>query len=207
MEVQLKSVGKKFRKSWIFRDLNHTLKHGSHTAILGSNGSGKSTLIQIISGVVLPSSGTVSYNMSAKEIAGEDVYAHVTFASPYTQLYEQLTLSEMLEIHRGFKLIYNDLSNDELMAMMYLQDQKDQSIENFSSGMKQRLKLALAMCSVSDLLLLDEPISNLDEKGINWYKDSIEKFKSDRTIVVCSNEQKNEYAFCKDEINLSSSDH
>jgi ABC-type multidrug transport system ATPase subunit len=75
-------------------------------------------------------------------------------------------------------------------------------VKNFSSGMKQRLKLTLAIMSDTPLLLLDEPLSNLDENGATWYQQMVRDFAGDRTIVVCSNMNEKEIGFCHEKIFL-----
>ena len=164
--------------------------------ILGKNGSGKSTLLQIISGITLPSEGEIEYSVSGNKLEANSIYREVSYAAPYVELFEQLTLNEMLDVHKRFKTIRGQMSNDEIIERIYLEEHREKKIEVFSSGMKQRLKLALAIYSESSLLLLDEPITNLDDAGKNWYLSSIEEFKGDRTIIVCSNHQSDEYAFC-----------
>ena len=171
---------------------------------MGPNGSGKSTVLQIISGLTLPSEGSVSYSVSGQELDPSKVYKDMVYTAPYVQLFEQFTLNEMIDIHKRFKQFQGNPSNAALIERMYLTDQKDQPIEVFSSGMKQRVKLALSIMSESKYLFLDEPLSNLDEKGKTWYADLVEEYKSDRCIVVCSNHQKEEYSFCDHIYNLDS---
>ena len=190
-------MGKRFRDTWVFRNLNYSFSINENYVILGRNGSGKSTLLQIISAMTLPSEGEIIYSISGEKLEPVKIYKDTTYAAPYVELFEQLTLNEMIEVHRGFKSFYNNMSNDEIIERIYLQDHKDNRLEVFSSGMRQRVKLALAIMSKSNLLLLDEPLTNLDEKGKNWYLNTVEEFKEHRTIIVCSNHQKDEYAFCE----------
>ena len=197
MKIELKNVGKRFRDNWVFRNLNYSFSINDNYVILGRNGSGKSTLLQIISGMTIPSEGEMVYSVSGEKLDPLKIYKDTTFVAPYVELFEQLTLNEMLEVHRGFKTFYNNMSNEEFIERIYLQDHKDKQIEVFSSGMKQRVKLALAIMSESKLLLMDEPLTNLDEKGKNWYLDTVNEFTSNRTIIVSSNHQKDEYAFCE----------
>lgn len=203
MNIQLNNVGKKFRNDWVFRNLNQTIESGQKYAILGANGTGKSTLLKIISGLSFPSEGQVEYTLKDDIIKGEDVYKHLVYAAPYAELFEQFTTNEILNIHRKFKSFYNNMSNAEFAERIFLTKQLHQAVEVFSSGMKQRLKLAMAMYSKSDLLLLDEPLSNLDEKGRIWYRDAMDEFQYGRTIVICSNHQKEEYTFCEHTINIT----
>ena len=200
----MNNIGKKFRRNWIFRNLDFTFTNDSNYAILGQNGSGKSTLLQILSGITLPSEGEIKYSISGKEISADEIYKEVVYAAPYVQLFEQLTLVEMIGVHQRFKEFYGGMNANDIIERMYLSDHRDSQIEVFSSGMKQRLKLALAIMSKSSFLFLDEPVTNLDQKGKDWYKSLIEEFKSDRIIIVCSNHLEMEYSFCDEVFNLSS---
>ncbi len=200
----MNNVGKKFRNDWVFRNLNFTFSNQSKFAILGRNGSGKSTLLQILSGLTIPSEGEVIHFISGKEISPDEVYREVVYAAPYVQLFEQLTLTEMIGVHQKFKEFYNGMNANDVIEKMYLTKHKDRQIEVFSSGMKQRLKLALAILSKSGFLLLDEPFTNMDQKGKDWYISLIDEFQFDRTIIVCSNHQEMEYSFCDRVFNLSS---
>jgi ABC-type multidrug transport system ATPase subunit len=169
--------------------------------ILGANGSGKSTLLQIIAGNLVPSEGTISYR-NGTGIPGDAFYAHISMAAPYLELIEEFTLNEMLRFHAKFKTMKNGMGPDAIIERCYLGDAANKKIKDYSSGMKQRVKLALAILSDTPVLLLDEPCSNLDAKGVDWYKKLIEEFNKDRLIIVCSNEQKDEYGFCKKEIRV-----
>ena len=165
MKIELKNVGKRFREDWVFRNLNFSFSINDNYVVLGRNGSGKSTLLQIISGMTLPSEGEVVYSISGEKLDPVQIYKDTTYAAPYVELFEQLTLNEMLDVHLGFKTFYNDMSKDEFIERLYLEEHKNKQLEVFSSGMKQRVKLGLAIMSQSKLLLMDEPLTNLDEKG------------------------------------------
>jgi len=202
LSVQLNKLGKKFNKEWIFRDLTYEIAAGQKTVILGGNGSGKSTLLQVISGFVTPNEGTVTYTRSGSNILPEKIKSHISFASPYLQLVEELTLIEMLEHAKIFKPFVNDLSAAEVASLIELPQAKNKLVKQFSSGMKQRLKLGLAVLADTSLLLLDEPVSNLDKKAIEWYKALIEAYTQGRTVIVCSNAISDEYSFCDKELSM-----
>lgn len=182
--------------SWVFRNLDFTFSEGRHYAILGANGSGKSTLLQILCGMTLPSEGRIIYRNKEKEIEAGEIYRNVNFAAPYVGLFDQLNVDDVLRIHTKFKSFYRGLTSDEVLEKMNLTTHRHKSIDMFSSGMKQRLKLGLAIMSESDLLFLDEPLTNLDEAGQLWYLDLIREFQANRIIVVSSNHQEAEYRFC-----------
>jgi ABC-type multidrug transport system ATPase subunit len=195
MEVLFQNISKRFQHEWIFKNLNLHVKSGSHWAITGSNGSGKSTLLKCISGLQPLSEGNISYNIHAENIPVEDIYSHLVISAPYLELPEEFTLSEFLEFHFSFKQAKPGLSEKQMVEIMYLKGQEQKPISQFSSGMKQRLKLGICFFSKTNLILLDEPTSNLDEKGVKWYLYLIQQFSQDTTIFVCSNDRR-EYSFC-----------
>lgn len=171
-------------------------------AILGSNGSGKSTLLQVIAGSMLSSEGSIKYNSGSTFIEPEKIFSQVSIASPYLELIEEFTLLEMLSFHNKFKPFINNLGTEEIVSLMGLEKSRQKELKYFSSGMKQRVRLALAILSDTAILLLDEPTSNLDKSGIDWYTQLIHEFTSNRITIVCSNQVHHEYAFCSETLNV-----
>jgi ABC-type multidrug transport system ATPase subunit len=204
MQIQLTNIGKRYNYEWIFRGLTQEYTTGNNYAILGSNGSGKSTLLQIIAGSLIPSEGEIHYTGDrSKSIAVEDIYTQLSFASPYLELLEELTLTESISFHAQFKPFFEDLHVKEMLSLMQLEKAKDKQLKYFSSGMKQRVRLALAILSNTPLLLLDEPTSNLDKNAISWYQQLIRSYSANRLIIVASNQLEYEYAsFCNVILNV-----
>ena len=206
-KIIVDNTSKRYIKEWVFKNLSYTLITNNAYVILGSNGSGKSTLLQVFATILTPSKGKVKYYSDDDVLDDEKVYKHISIASPYMELPEEFTLAEVVDFHLKLKTFYNNISRDEFLKICYLEQWKDKVVRNFSSGMKQRLKLALAIITSSDVLFLDEPISNLDHKGISWYKALIEQYRKDRIVVVCSNNIADEYYFCNNEINIEDYKH
>jgi ABC-type multidrug transport system ATPase subunit len=200
MKILLEQVGRRFNREWIFNHIDYSFESGKSYAILGINGSGKSTLLQVISGALTTSVGDISYTIEDKQIPVEQLFNYFSLAAPYLDLIEEFTLLETLDFHFNFKKRINNLNNNELVDLLDMQKSKNKQLKYFSSGMKQRVKLLLAFCSDTPLLLLDEPTANLDEQGINWYLDLVKSFAgNDRLVIVCSN-QAHEYSFCDEHI-------
>jgi len=202
MEITLKNIGRRFNREWIFKGVSYSFKKGRSYAILGRNGSGKSTLLQLIAGNLTPSEGSLDYYLDNKIYDHEKVYQSLSIAAPYLELIEEFTLSEMIDFHFKFKSFIKDLNKEQLIEILDLRSSKNKAIKYFSSGMKQRTKLALAICSDTPLLLLDEPASNLDTQAINWYHNLIKQYSSNRIVIICSN-QEHEYFFCNNQIQLA----
>ena len=202
LAIHLNNIGKKFRREWIFRHINYDIKAGQKLVILGGNGSGKSTLLQVLSGFVGSSEGEQKYLLDGNEVPGEKIHKAISFASPYLQVIEDFTLLEMAEHAQLYKPFSNQISSKEFIELIQLNKASNKYIREFSSGMKQRLKLGLAILSETPLLLLDEPLSNLDKDGIAWYKKMIETYTINRTVIVCSNAISDEYFFCETQLNV-----
>jgi ABC-type multidrug transport system ATPase subunit len=202
LSISLQNIGKKYNREWIFRHLDFSISAGDKLVILGLNGSGKSTLLQMISGFVSPNEGSVAYRLKETSLDDEALPTFVSFAAPYLQLIEDLTLEEQVAHSGMMKPFFPGLTTAKVTDILELQTPKHKYIRQFSSGMKQRLKLGLAILSDTPLLLLDEPASNLDANAISWYHSMINSYAGNRTIIVCSNAVESEYSFCERRLDL-----
>jgi len=197
MQISLQQASKRFNKEWIFRNLNYTFELGQHYALIGNNGSGKSTLLQILSGYSTLTKGNIHWS-------GDDyttIFQKISFAAPYLELVEEFTTMEQFNFHTTFKKLQPSISVNDIIERIGLKDAAHKQIRYFSSGMKQRLKLALAILSDTPLLLLDEPCSNLDKEGYALYAELIQQYAQHKLIIVGSNDPQ-EYAFCSKQVNL-----
>jgi ABC-type multidrug transport system ATPase subunit len=201
MEIQLKNVAKKFNREWIFKNVSLDISHADVTAITGPNGSGKSTLLQIISGSLLHTEGDLKYLHDGAEIKSDDIYKFLSLVAPAMSLPEDFTLKEFLSFHFKFKKLKSGYQLDELPEIFRLENAIDKYIKNFSTGMKQRVKLGVAFYADAPMLLLDEPATNLDKSGFDWYLEEIHKVMQEKMIFVCSNRQ-DEYSFCSNFIDI-----
>ena len=194
--IQITNAGKKFGREWIFRKVGMEIKPGEKLVILGLNGSGKSTLLQAMTGYLSLNEGTVLYTSANQKIEDEHQYQFISLASPYLELVEDFTLEEQIKHVAVYKPFINQLTTGQIIELSGLSAHKDKYIKLFSSGMKQRLKLTLAILADAPVLFLDEPTTNLDATVIDWYKHMIATYAMHKSIVVCSNSIKEEYAFC-----------
>lgn len=203
MQIKLDNIGKRYRFEWIYKDVSQTFEAGKAYAILGPNGSGKSTLMKVLSGYLSPSRGTIHFipNNNTKPLDINDVFQHISYAAPYIDLIEELTLAEAIQFHQRFKPFQNGITATEIIDLLDFKKSKNKEIRFFSSGMKQRLKLALACCSDTPILLLDEPTTNLDAQGVDWYLALIEKYAANRLVIVASNIE-HDYGFCQTHLNI-----
>jgi len=190
--IQTKGLCKRFNREWIFKDLNYTFQSGKIYAITGPNGSGKSTLLQILWGQLPQTSGSVNYSSLNNTIPTEEVFNHISMATPYMDLIEEFTLEEQIKFHFRMRTIREGYTVESIMDKLYLTPSKDKQILNFSSGMKQRLKLGLAFYTKASALFLDEPGTNLDEQALTWYRENLKQLPSELLVFIATN-QSHEY--------------
>lgn len=202
MTISLSDAGKRYNRDWIFRHLTYQFEAGKSYAITGPNGSGKSTLLQVISGNTMVNEGTIKWQLNEKAIADEKVYKKVSVCAPYLEVIEEMTLSEFLQFHSSFKPFLPGVSMTDIIEVIGLEKAVNKQIRYYSSGMKQRVKLAQCIFSDTSLVLLDEPCTNLDAAGIELYHRLITTYCKNRMVVVSSNDEV-EYSFCMAVINIS----
>ncbi len=201
MKITVSDLGKRFNRDWIFRHLTYTFEQGASYAITGSNGSGKSTLLQILSGNMLFNEGKCEWMIREQAVSAETIYKQVAICAPYLEVIEEMTLTELLHFHARFKPFLPALTVEKIVSILGLQKAAHKQIRYFSSGMKQRVKLAQCIFSDTLLILLDEPCTNLDATGIEQYHSLINDYCKDRLVIVSSNDEI-EYRFCQQRIDI-----
>lgn len=194
MEILATNLSKKFRQEFVIRDFSHHFKAGNSYAITGPNGSGKSTLLQLIAQFTLPNSGKIEM----KGIDPELVYTQITYAAPYVELIEEYTLSEHLAILVKNNYLPSSIDLDTLENFIDLQPGRFKLIKNYSSGMRQKIKLGFALLSERPVLLLDEPTTNFDEQAKKWFFNRLNDQRH-KLIIIASNEM-SEIEFCSEKI-------
>ena len=199
--IRLADAGKRFNREWIFRRLSYAFEQGQSYAIIGANGSGKSTLLQVIAGAMNPSEGTCNFDNGGNNIDGENIYQNIAIAAPYLELIEEMTAKEFLQFHQQFKPFQTGFTADSILEAINMQHAADKQIRYYSSGMKQRIKLAQAIFTDTPVLLLDEPCTNLDHQGYTLYHQLIRDYCANKLIIVCSNDTQ-EYDFCTHQLNI-----
>jgi len=205
MKISLTNAGKRFNRDWIFRHLTYEFTAGNAYAITGPNGSGKSTLLQVIGGAVMASEGKVQYEAAgstSSEIPAENFYRHISIAAPYLEVIEEMTVTEFLHFHAQFKPLIPGNNIEAIIEKTGLTSAAHKQMRYYSSGMKQRVKLAQAIFSNVPCVLLDEPCTNLDAEGIALYHRLIEEYCANRLVIVSSNDE-TEYGFCRERLRIT----
>ncbi len=199
--IQLFDVGKRYRDGWVLKDLRGQFESGTRYAITGPNGSGKSTLLKMICGYLTPTVGRVTHLQNGKEIHRADIYRYISYAAPYTDLPEELTYGEVLNFYTRLKPLRSGVLLDELPELFGIEAPLTRHVQDFSSGMKQRLRIGLACVSDTPLLILDEPATNLDTKAVDHIARLIDRFAEDRLIIIASNDER-DLVSCKRSLNV-----
>lgn len=201
ISLSVDNIGKRFSREWIFRGLSYDFKVGEPIAVVGPNGSGKSTLVKAISGTIPINEGTITLSYNNKSLEEDYWHKHIGISAPYLELIEEFTLAESIDFHLKFRPFVNGLNKVDFMSKLGLERHKDKYIRDFSSGMKQKLKLGFAFFTENDILILDEPTANIDHNGYQWYMEEVQKLISSKILIISSNEPK-EYTFCTEQISI-----
>lgn len=200
--LEASGINKSFGRRLIFNDLQFKFDKSGVYGISGPNGSGKSTLVKIIAGIIGASKGKIIHKLNDKDIAEEDLHNHIGFVSPYLVLYEEFSTYENLKLFaeiRGVK--FNQERVDYLLNKFLLFKRKDDLLKTYSSGMKQRVKFIFALMHSPQLLILDEPTSNLDDEGKNSVYELV-KEEGQKNIVLIASNEKHDLELCGDTVYL-----
>ena len=200
MDITLDRIWKRYTTGWVLKDISEQIQSCQKVAITGNNGSGKSTLVQLISGFLSPSKGTITYGHLGKSVDRDKIYSHCAIAAAYVELDEELTISEIFEHYIQFKP-FMDATLSGFISMTDFSSARDKRIRYFSSGMKQRLSLGLAFNMAVPLLLLDEPTSFLDSEKKGWYAEMLSHHTKDKTVIIASNDEQ-DISSCQKTIRL-----
>ena len=201
MEITVDRLGKRYQHGWVFRNLSFLFQSNNIYGISGRNGSGKSTFLKIISGLLSATEGKIQYASGQGSVKREDIYHYLSVAAPYTELLEEFTLAEMIDFHTGFKPSDRFSDTAQWIEMMQLGSAAHRPMVQFSSGMKQRVKLVLALYSKDEIIFLDEPTSNLDENAKDWFFQHLDLQRQNKLIFIASNEEQ-DFKFCTNRILL-----
>lgn len=190
MMISLNQIGKRFSGNWIFKGVNFTFEQSGLYGILGHNGSGKSTLMRIIGGMQNATVGKCIYQINHKEISEDKVFSFIAYCAPGMELIEEMNLKEFLQFHFSFKPLMPGWTIDKLIALLKFEKADHKLIHEYSSGMKQRVKLVQAFFADTPVLLLDEPCSNLDDAGVSLYQQLLAEQTKNRLVLVASNDER-----------------
>ena len=200
MTIQLDQISKQYSRQTVIHKFSYQFESGQSYAIHGHNGSGKSTLLQLLAGSISPNKGSILYTLDNATIPVEVLYQHISLAAPYMDLIEDMSMEEIVAFHFSFKDSIVDEPLEKINQLLGYDLSK--LIKHYSSGMKQRLKLLLALFTASNILFLDEPTANLDDEGSAWYRDLVLRHQGNRTLIIAS-AQHHDHDFCAFKISMT----
>ncbi len=204
MRISVSGVSRTFSRAVIFRNVSFEVKEGEVFGITGRNGSGKSTLLKIAAGVLSPSSGSVAWALNGAGVDARHVHRHIGFAAPYLSLFDDFSAEENLDLYASIRgLAFGGNRARDLLEQVGLPTDRGDPIRTFSSGMKQRMRLLFALLHSPPALLLDEPVSNLDEDGIDVVRSIINNQRERGCVIIATNDR-SDIEQCDRTINLSS---
>lgn len=201
--LRLDKITKKFNNRKIFENVSFSLSAGNSIAITGRNGSGKSTLVKIIAGLLGKTSGDLTISENGTVVKKDEVYKYLGFVSPYLNLYDEFSGYENLKICSDIRGSGHEYIDSILQRVGLFERRKD-LLKIYSSGMKQRLKLAFGIMHSPQILILDEPTSNLDKDGVKVVDDIAEEYKKDRILIIATNDE-HEKGLCDTEFKIITS--
>lgn len=191
LSLELENISKWFGERQVFENINLKLESPASLAIIGPNGCGKTTLLKIICGLIRPSRGMVRIKTDGQEIRKEGQRAIFSIVASDIELYEELTAWENLGfIGRLSDSKHSEIELNQKLERVGLKGRENEPVGSFSSGMKQRLKYAVALSSFPKILVLDEPSSNLDEEGVFFMEKIIEEQKKSGMVILATNDLK-----------------
>lgn len=199
--IHTQNIAKQFEGEWIFNAISLSFSAQECYHIAGGNGSGKSTLLQLLAGFTIPSKGQIHWEFQQQNIPHLQLFQHIAWCAPYTSLFTELTLQQCFDFHAQHKKMVVENAR-EFAQIARLEKHLTKRLSNFSSGMLQRVKLALCLLSESNFCFLDEPCSNLDAKAMDWYQSLIEGYQKDKLLIIASNNHPQETFCCKQKIDV-----
>ncbi len=189
IQIHASKISRDFGHRRVLKNISFSVRTGSCLAITGPNGSGKTTLMRILSHLIRPTSGQLSYEQDGHKIEPQNIYPLIGFVGPYLELYQDLTAAENLHFFARMHGLHNSSDKIEfLMSRVGLSGRMDDAVKAYSSGMQQRLKYASALLHEPQILFVDEPRSNLDEQGIEIIYEILAESKKQRLLVIATND-------------------
>jgi len=208
--LECSNVAKFFGKTEVFRGLNFRLNDALCVGIEGPNGSGKSTLMKCLCGLLRPSEGEITWKIDGEHIQNQQLRYYAGFAAPYIHLYNELTVMENLSFIRELRTSDNrSLTPDgppdisDVLETTGLATLSDREFGALSSGQQQRVRLACALISDPLILMLDEPGTNLDAKGMTTIGNIVDRQRERGGLVLISSNRQEELAWSDTRIVLS----
>jgi len=201
--IRIQAAGKRYGKQWVLRHQDLEVPPGTTAALLGANGSGKSSLLRLMCGFDVPTEGSVQWTSNGVALDPMEVPLTLTYCAPDQSLIQDLTVDEQFDLHFRLRDAMPEMDVVAARNLALLSAKGNVRIRELSSGMRQRLSLTLAFATSSGAIFLDEPCSHLDQGGRAWYNELVLNWRCDRTLVVASNHDEQEFPGATRRMDLS----
>ena len=189
MRVEARGLGVRLGGRVVFGSLSFDWEGPGVIAVTGSNGSGKTTLLKVVAGLLAPGRGSIAWFAEGRALKVHEARARLGLVSPELALYEDLTARENLAFFAAARgQAWGPAESERWLARLGLSGRGDDRLASYSSGMKQRMKLAFALMARPPLVLLDEPGSNLDDAGRALLAGLVEEAGRESLVVVATND-------------------
>ncbi|MFN5628322.1 MAG: ATP-binding cassette domain-containing protein [Bacteroidota bacterium] len=202
MRIVVENLQKNFNNQLVFQNLSIEINAYQKIAFVGPNGSGKSTALLCLAGFYQPSKGKVDFINNNSIIEEVQKFSYLSIASPYLELPENFSALEIFNFQSNLKPFSKDISPDFFFNSIKLTHSKNTPVKFFSSGMKQILKLGLAIFADTPILFLDEPCSNLDENNILIFNEIFESYAHNKTVLIGTNNHPSELALVQSSVDI-----
>ncbi len=202
MRIVVENLQKNFNNQLVFQNLSLEINANQKIAFVGPNGSGKSTALLCLAGFYQPSKGKVDFINNTSIIEEVQKFSYLSIASPYLELPENFSALEIFNFQSNLKPFRKDISQDFFFNSIKLTRSKNTPVKFFSSGMKQILKLGLAIFADTPILFLDEPCSNLDENNILIFNEIFKSYALNKTVLIGTNNHPSELALVQSSVDI-----
>ncbi len=187
--IQVKNVTKKYGSFVAIKNFSFEIKHGEVIGLLGPNGAGKSTTMNMLTGFIEPSEGSITINGNDIVKNASEAKKSIGYMPENVPLYLDLTVKEFVKYMAELKFVCRKERNkqvEEIIKETGLQEVENKLIRNLSRGYKQRVSMAGALVGKPEILILDEPTVGLDPKQIVEIRELIKKLGKDHTVIISS---------------------
>ena len=195
ISCEVRGLSQRFQHFYLFREISFSFQSGEIWMVKGNNGAGKSTLLKILTGAMEASAGEVVYYQNDKLLDANALWKVISLVAPYQELPEELSLKELIDFQiqmSGKKRSPESFLN--LVSLFGMNAEMQKPLSVYSTGMKQKAKIILAIGEDRPILFLDEPTSNLDPVSFKKFWTLVSGMKKEKLIFTASNDEK-ELAF------------
>jgi ABC-2 type transport system ATP-binding protein len=199
--IELQNISKQYKQKEVLNNISLKIKRGVIVGLVGPNGAGKSTLMQIISGILKPSSGEVYFEGKTIKERKKRYFAKIGYVPQDLALYHRLTVADNIAFWSNLSAAkVNEDNINEIIQIVGLHDKLSLRVDQLSGGMKRKLNIAVALMHNPDLIIMDEPTVGIDIQSKLEIITFIQRLKSEGKTIIYSSHDAYEVEKLCDEI-------